>query len=157
MMQAWTQWLATRSPREQNGIQLALGLLGLWLLWSVAVAPAWELLRHSQAKREQLNHQTALMQQLQQQAQWLRQQTAVSPEQAAQSLQSLSASLGKPISFRRQGLNVSLSFKDASPASLAEFLAQARGQAHTQVLEAHVQQANGVWGGQLMLTRPTPR
>lgn len=157
MMQAWTSWLASRSPREQRGIRLALGLLGLWLLWSVAVAPAWQVLSHSQAQRERLNQQTALMQQLQLQAQALRQQTAVSPEQATQMLQSLSASLGQQTTFNRQGSNVTLSFKSASPAALAEFLAQARAQAHAQVLEAHWQQARGDWSGQLIFNLPTPR
>ncbi len=157
MMQAWNHWLAQRSRREQMGIQLALLLLAVWLVWSVAVAPAWQVLSHSSAQRERLNQQTAQMQALQQQAQVLRQQVPVSTEQALQSLQNLSASLGTAANFSRQGDSVTVNFKTASPAALAELLTQARNAAHAQVLEAHWQQANGTWSGQLVLQLPRPR
>ena len=157
MMQAWQSWLAQRSRREQTGIQAALLLLALWLVWSVAVAPAWQLLSNSSAQRERLNQQTAQMQALQQLALELRQQVPVSPDQAAQSLQSLSASLGRNSPINRQGASVTVNFKAASPAALAEFLTQARAQAHAQVSQAHWQQSDGAWSGQLVLQLPTPR
>jgi general secretion pathway protein M len=87
----------------------------------------------------------------------LRQQVPVSPDQAAQSLQSLSASLGSNTPINRQGASVTVNFKAASPAALAEFLTQARAQAHAQVSQAHWQQSDGAWSGQLVLQLPNPR
>lgn len=157
MMQAWNIWLAQRSRREQLGIQSAMALLTVWLVWSLAVAPAWQVLRRSDAERERLNQQTTQMQAWQQQAQLLRQQAPVPPEQAAQTLQNLGHALDSQASFKRQGATVSLNFKGASPAALAEFLAQARSTAHSQVIEAHWQQSNGAWSGQLVLQLPVLR
>jgi DNA-binding protein YbaB len=101
-----------------------------------------------------LAQQTAQMQALQQQAQQLRQQTRISPEQAAQSLQQMAQALGAQVKFNRQGERVTLDFKALSPQALAELLTQARSQAHAQVQEAHTQFKPAGWEGQLVFALP---
>jgi len=84
----------------------------------------------------------------------LRQQTRISPEQAAQSLQSMASNLGGQVKFNRQGERVTLDFKALSPQALAELLSQARSQAHAQVQEAHTQFKPAGWEGQLVFALP---
>jgi len=153
-MNAWTTWLAQRSPREQRGIQTALVLLLVLVVWQWALSPALQVLRTSEAQRARLSLQTAQMQALQQQAQQLHQQSRISPEQAAQSLQSLASHAGGQIKFNRQGQRVSLDIKALSPQALAELLTQARSQAHASVQEAHLQFNNKSWEGQVLLALP---
>ena len=153
-MNAWHAWLSQRSPREQIGIQWALGLVLVLVVWQWAVSPALQVLRTSEAQRARLAQQTAQMQALQQQAQQLRQQTRISPEQAAQSLQSMASNLGGQVKFNRQGERVTLDFKALSPQALAELLTQARSQAHAQVQEAHTQFKPAGWEGQLVFALP---
>ena len=153
-MNAWNTWLSQRSPREQIGIQWALGLVLVLVVWQWAVSPALQVLRTSDAQRARLAQQTAQMQTLQQQAQQLRQQTRISPEQAAQSLQQMAQALGGQVKFNRQGERVTLDFKALSPQALAELLTQARSQAHAQVQEAHTQFKPAGWEGQLVFALP---
>ena len=150
-MNAWHTWLSQRSPREQMGITWALGWLVVVLVWQWAVSPALHVLRTSEAQRLRLDQQTAQMQALQQQVLKLRQQSGISPEQAAQHLQQ---SVGNAIKFNRQGERVTLDFKALSPQALAELLIQVRSQAHAQVLEAHTQYKPAGWEGQLVLALP---
>jgi general secretion pathway protein M len=51
-----TAW-AARQPRERLMVGLAAAVLGLFLLWSVAIAPAWRSLRTAPARLEQLEAQ----------------------------------------------------------------------------------------------------
>ena len=153
-MNAWHTWLSQRSPREQIGIQWALGLVVVLVAWQWAVSPALHVLRTSDAQRARLAQQTAQMQALQQQAQQLRQQSRISPEQAAQSLQQMAQALGGQVKFNRQGERVTLDVKALSPQALAELLTQARSQAHAKVQEAHTQYKPTGWEGQLVFALP---
>ena len=153
-MNAWHTWLSQRSPREQIGIQWALGLVVVFVVWQWAVLPALQVLQSSGAQRARLAQQTAQMQALQQQAQQLRQQNRISPEQAAQSLQQMAQALGGQVKFNRQGERVTLDFKALSPQALAELLTQARSQALAKVQEAHTQFKPAGWEGQLVFALP---
>jgi len=153
-MNAWNQWLSQRSPREQIGLQWALGLVLLLVVWQWAVSPALQVLRTSDAQRARLAQQTAQLQALQQQAQRLRQQSRISPEQAAQTLQALAQALGGQVKFNRQGERVTLDFKALSPQALAELLTQARSQAHAKVQMAQTQFKPAGWEGQLVFALP---
>ena len=153
-MNAWHTWLSQRSPREQIGIQWALGLVVVLVAWQWAVSPALHVLQSSGAQRARLAQQTAQMQALQQQAQQLRQQSRISPEQAAQSLQQMAQALGGQVKFNRQGERVTLDVKALSPQALAELLTQARSQSHAKVQEAHTQFKPTGWEGQLVFALP---
>jgi type II secretory pathway component PulM len=155
-MSAWTTWLSQRSPREQLGIQWALGLVLLFAVWQWAVSPALKVLHSSEAQRTRLALQTAQMQAMQQQALQLRQQNQIGTDQAAQSLQSLASNLDGFVTFNRQGQRVTLAIKALSPQALADLLSHIRSQAHAQVQEAQLQFQNQAWEGQLVLALPNP-
>lgn len=153
-MNTWTTWLAQRSPREQLGIQWALGLLAVLVLWQWAVSPALHVLQTSEARRVQLAQQTAQLQGMQQQVLQLRQQNRISAEQAGQSLQSIANTLGSQVKYIRQGERATFDFKALSPQAFAELLTQARNQAHAPVQEAHTQLKPAGWEGQLVFALP---
>jgi general secretion pathway protein M len=154
-MKAWQQWLSQRSPREQTGIRWAAGLVLVWLVWSWALAPAWQVLSTSAAQRERLAQQRSDMQGLQQQAQLLLNAPRVSTEQAAQLLQQLAVAAGPGVTFKRQGTQVQLGFQGLSPKALADLLRQSRSQAHARVQSAQWQRREKVWEGQLVFGLPT--
>ncbi|NDC61363.1 MAG: hypothetical protein EBZ60_05005 [Betaproteobacteria bacterium] len=154
MKKAWQNWLSQRSPREQTGLVWAAVWLLVWLLWSWALAPAWQVVSGSQAQRERLAQQRSEMQALQQQALALRHAPRVSAEQAALGLQRLAQAAGPSVKFVRQGQQGVMDFKDLPPNTLADLLIQSRNQAHTQVQSAHWQRRDSGWAGQLVFTLP---
>ncbi len=155
MMKAWQQWLSQRSPREQTGIQWAAGLALVWLVWTWAVAPAWQVLSSSPALRERFAQQRSEMQGLQQQALMLQNAPRVSTEQAAQVLQQLTQAAGPGLTFKRQGPQVQVGFKGLSPNALADLLRQSSSQAQARVQSAQLQQKDKAWEGQLVFGLPT--
>jgi general secretion pathway protein M len=153
-MKAWNNWFEQRSPREQLGIQWAVGLVLVLCMWQWAISPAWRTFQTSAGQRERLQQQIQQMQALQQQLQALRQQNSVSPAQTLQDLQTMVQALGPSVKFNRQGGRVVLDFKLLSPQAYATLLTQVRSQAHAQIIEAHAQFKPTGWEGQLILALP---
>jgi len=160
--QTQARWQAL-SPREQRGISVFGTLVGVWLFWSVAIAPALITLRDSDNRRAQIGLQQANMLALQNQAQALQTRTPLSRDEALRSLQSLSA--GTAIQLNVQGDRVSAQLKSVPAPILANWLAQARNQAQTLPVEAHLTRGNVTaasnagnatlaWDGSLVLSLP---
>jgi general secretion pathway protein M len=160
--QTQARWQAL-SPREQRGISVFGTLVGVWLFWSVAIAPALNTLRDSDNRRAQIGLQQANMLALQNQAQALQTRTPLSRDEALRSLQSLSA--GTAIQLNVQGDRVSAQLKSVPAPILANWLAQARNQAQTLPVEAHLTRGNVTaasnagnatlaWDGSLVLSLP---
>jgi general secretion pathway protein M len=150
-----THW-AKLSPREQRLLFWLCTLLGLLLFWQIALAPAVNTLRSSDAQRSQLAQQLAQMQALQAQAQALQQRPVLSRDEALRTLQSLSQPLGKQIELTVQGERVSVQLKAMPAQTLVQWLGQARTQAQALPLEAHwVRQSGPLWDGTLVLRLPS--
>ena len=165
--QALTRWQAL-SPREQRGISVLGGLLGVLLFWSIAIAPALNTLRDSDNRRAQIGQQQAQMLALQNQAQALQARTPLSRDEALRNLQGLTP--GTQIQLNVQGERVSVQLKAVPAPTLANWLAQARSQAQALPVEAHLTRGNGtvtnnasapatpnsaaVWDGNLVLSLP---
>lgn len=144
------------SPREQRALTWLGALLALLLCWRVAVAPALDTLRSSDAQRSQLTQQLAQMQALQAQAQALQQRPVLSRDEALRTLQGLSQPLGKQLELTVQGERVSAQLKAMPAQALAQWLSQARSQAQVLPLEAHwVRQSGTQWDGTLVLRLPS--
>lgn len=154
LVQAWQSFINQRSPREQHAIHLALGFVALVVLWQIAVAPAWQVWRDSQAQLNMLAQQHADMLVLQQQAKQMQALTRISTEPSAQALQSLCAGLGEKVKCSRQALRMTVDFKGLSPQALAQAWAQARSQAQAVVLETHLQRQGELWNGQWVWALP---
>jgi len=153
--QALARWQAL-SPREQRGVSLLGALLGVFLFWSIAVAPAINTLRDSDNRRAQIGQRQAHMLALQTQAQALQSRTPLSRDEALRSLQALTPSA--QVQLNVQGDRVSVQLKGVSAPTLANWLAQVRSQAQALPVEAHLTRNNAspvvVWDGNLVLSLP---
>ena len=154
-----TRWSAL-SPREQRSLSLLGWLLGGVLFWSLAIAPAWNTLRQSQQRLDDVMQQTLRMQSLQRQAQALQARQILSREQALRTLQSLTTTAGTSIQLTVQGEHVAVQLKAVPAHTLITWLNQARSQAQALPLEAHLTRglSNGSAGtaGMPNTTAPTP-
>jgi general secretion pathway protein M len=164
--QAQARWQAL-SPREQRGVSMLGALLGVLLFWSIAIAPALNIVRDSDNRRAQIGQQQAHMLALQNQAQVLQTRTPLSRDEALRNLQSLST--GSQIQLNVQGERVSVQLKAVPAPTLANWLAQARSQAQALPVEAHLTRSNAtaasnasvtansvvVWDGNLVLSLPS--
>jgi general secretion pathway protein M len=152
-----TRWQAL-STREQSGLQWLGLLLGVAVIWLVAVAPALHTLGDSVTRRAQISTQQGHMLALQAQAQALQQRTPMSRDEALRTLQSLSANPNLQLTV--QGERVSVQLKAVSASTLATWLAQVRNQAQTLPIEAHVTRDSDAnktaitWSGSLVLRLP---
>jgi general secretion pathway protein M len=156
--QALARWQAL-SPREQRGVSILGVLLGVWLFWSIAIAPALNILRDSDNRRAHIGQQQAHMLALQRQAQALQTRTPLSRDEALRSMQTLAPS--PLIQLNVQGDRVSVQLKAVPAAALANWLAQARNQAQALPIEAHLTRSSTttnptpVWDGNLLLSLPS--
>jgi len=164
--QALIRWQAL-SPREQRGVSVLGALLSVLLFWSIAIAPALNTLRDSDNRRAQISQQQAHMLALQTHAQTLQTRTPLSRDEALRNLQGLT--LGPQIQLNVQGERVSVQLKAVPASILANWLAQARSQAQTLPVEAHLTRTNTTsasnsasaptnsavaWDGSLVLSLP---
>ena len=162
--QALARWQAL-SPREQRGVSVLGALLAMLLFWSIAIAPALNILYHSGNHRAQIDQQQAHMLALQSQAQALQARTPLSRDEALRTLQGLTPS--PQIQLNVQGERISVQLKAVPAPTLANWLTQARNQAQALPVEAHLTRGNApatnnaaaansavVWDGSLVLSLP---
>ena len=158
---AATRWQVL-SAREQRSLTWLGLLMGGVLIWSLTIAPALQTLQDSGTRRSQISTQQAHMLALQAQAQALQQRTPLSRDEALRTLQSLSTNPSLQLTV--QGDRVSVQLKTMPAQTLANWLAQARSQAQTLPIEAHLTRSNGsaneadknstTWNGSLILRLP---
>jgi general secretion pathway protein M len=138
------------APREQRLIATLGGMVILALTWLLAIAPALNTWRHSEAAHAQLDAQLVEMQTLAAQAKALQ---AVPVQTAAQAQTWLEGSLKKlgKATLSQQGGRVQISFYSASADSLATWLSEARTAAALLPTEAHWKRQDGgkavLWDG----------
>lgn len=141
------------STRERSGVLMALGLLLVALLWWVGVAPALNTLRRAAQQAPQLQAQLQQMQGLQLQAKALQAQPRITPAEARRLLEGSVKLLGPTAQLSLSGERATLSLKGVAPDALAQWLTQARLNAHALPSEAHlVRGASGAWDGSLVLS-----
>ena len=87
------RWQAL-GPRERRGLALAAWVLGLFLLWAVAIAPAWRTTRAAPAQLDRLDAQLQQMQRQAHEARELRAIPALGSSQAAAALRAATDTLG---------------------------------------------------------------
>jgi general secretion pathway protein M len=154
--QVLARWQAF-SPRDQRVLSVLAGFIGLLVFISLAVSPALNTLGESDQRRSQIAQQPAHMLALQAQAQALQTRTVLSRDEALRQLQSITPN--KHMQLQAQGTRVSVQLKAMPAADLALWLAQARQQAQTLPIEAHLTRHGGsasatAWDGNLVLNLP---
>jgi len=156
---AASAWLAGLSARERRLVLIAAAVVGLGLLWWVAIAPAWQTLRAAPARHAALDAQLTRMQQLAQQAEALRAQSgAAAPrrDEALRALEAATAALGASGQVSVVGDRATLALRQADPAALAQWLQQVRSNARLLPVESQLSRdaASGGWTGTLVLAGP---
>ena len=147
------------SPREQRAVSLAAWVLGLGLVWWVALAPAIATLRQAGDRHAQLDRSLGQMQELAARAEVIRSQNA-SPaparEVAVKALEDATRSLGTGAQLSLQGDQAQITLRDVPAPALAQWLQQVRVNARLLPVQAQMQRSdNGAtWSGQVLLAGP---
>jgi len=149
--QLGARWAAL-APRERRLLGLGGTVLGAFLLWALAIAPAWRTLAAAPAQADALAAQWQQMQALAGEAARLRAVPPVPLDQAQAALTAATERLGGPAKLSLQGERALLTLKGASGAQLGAWLAEARAGARARVVEATLTQAApGLYDGSLTL------
>ncbi|MDR0225600.1 MAG: type II secretion system protein M [Burkholderiaceae bacterium] len=160
------RWAAL-AQREQNMVLLAGGVIGLALLWWVALAPALHSLRTAPERHAQADRQLRHMLLLQAEAEQLRTNAQPVVGDAKALLQtSLYAELGATAQLNWMGDRAQITLKAAPAAPLARWLSQVRSNTHAVPAELQLARSTGQapsgasadavrWDGSLALDLPT--
>ncbi|AMO23435.1 hypothetical protein GCM10027034_40690 [Ramlibacter solisilvae] len=156
-LQALRRRWAALAKREKTMVVAAATVVGVALLWMLAVGPALSTLRTADAQRRTLDAQLQRMIALQAQAQSLQAQPKQNHDEAVRQLEAaVRQGLGASGRMAIQGERATITLTGAAPDALAQWLAQARLNARAIPAEAHlVRNAGGAWDGSLVLTLPS--
>jgi general secretion pathway protein M len=146
----WQAWWPELEAREKRLVIAAATLVGLALLWWIALAPALRTLSNSAAEHARLDAQLQQMTELQKQARALQSQPRASRDDALRALEtSVREKLGPNTQLQTTGASegVTVSMRAAPADALAQWLTQARGNARAVPREAHLTRNNS-GGGQ---------
>jgi general secretion pathway protein M len=151
--------LGRLSPRERRAVLGAAWVVGLGLVWWLAVAPALSTLREAPERHAQLDTQLMQMQRMAATAAALRADTNAQPpgrEVVQSALETAMASLGGSGQLSVQGDRATVTLRGTPPAALAQWLAQVRINARLLPLEAQITRdpSSGHWSGTVVLSGP---
>lgn len=155
-------WAALQ-PRERRGLALAAVVVGLALLWWLALAPALATLRAAPAQRAALQAQAQQMQRWQREAQALQAQPRLSRDTAVAALEAATRQrLGNAAQLSVAGERAQLTLKQAPAQDLADWLADVRASARAVPLDARLTRSGDTapgapvhWSGTLSLSLPS--
>ncbi|MET0209343.1 MAG: type II secretion system protein GspM [Burkholderiaceae bacterium] len=147
------RWQAA-APRERLVARVAAALVGVALLWLIALAPAWSTLRRAPAEMDKLDRELQVMRQLSIQTQALRQAVPVSAEQSVTALRAATARLGSNAELTVNGSQAQLRLRGVPGAALAAWLGEARQGARAKPQEAELQAGAEGYSGRMTLLLP---
>jgi len=152
------QWSALRQrwqglgARDRRLAGLAAAVLGAFLVWTLAIQPAWRTVRDAPAQRDALDLQLQEMRALAAEAQQLRGAPALSTDQSAAALRAASERLGPKARLSLQGDRAVLTLNGVSSAQLREWLAEARAGARARPVEAQLSRTAQGFNGSVVLS-----
>ncbi|MDI9334116.1 MAG: type II secretion system protein GspM [Cytophagales bacterium] len=147
-------WLAQRNPRERQLLYGAMACLLAALLWWVAIAPALQTYRESDAAHSKLDAQILAMQSMAAEAAALKALPAANKAQTQTWLDEATKRLAKGV-LTMQGDHAQISFAGTAPETLAVWLAEARAVARLTPIEAHWKRDAGLlWSGIVVFELP---
>ncbi len=157
----WTAKWESLAPREQRMVSVAAWLLGLALLWWVALGPAVQTLRKAPAQHAALDAQLATLQTLAATAEQMRgQNSAPTPSRGAaqSSLEQATQQLGETAQVNVQGDKAILTLRGTPPQALAVWLNQVRVNARLVPVNAQLERGSNAtdgWKGQITVGGPS--
>jgi general secretion pathway protein M len=155
----WTAPLRARwralGVRERRGLTIAAWVLGLFLLWAMAFAPAWRTTRAAPAQLDRLDAQLQQMQRLANEARELRATPPLNSGQSAAALRAASDALGAAGRLQLAGDRATLTLNGANGTQLRDWLAEARTSARARPLEANLTRGPQGYSGSIVVALPT--
>jgi general secretion pathway protein M len=145
--------------RQQKALRLAAWVVGLALLWWVALAPAMSTLRQARTQHAELDKALGQMRELAASAEIVRTQNATpvpAPEVARRSLEQATSSLGTGAQLALQGDRATVTLREIPATALAQWLQQVRVNARVLPVQVQLQRSgnNASWTGQVVLAGP---
>jgi general secretion pathway protein M len=147
------RWRAL-GTRERRGLAIAAWVLGLFLLWALAIAPAWRAARAAPAQLDQLDAQLQQMQRQANEVRELRAIPALGAGPAAAALRSASDALGPAGRLQLSGDRATLTLTGATGAQLRDWLAEARSAARARPLQANLTRGPQGYSGSIVVALP---
>lgn len=144
------------APREKRLVAAAGTLVAIALVWWIAIGPALATLRSAEEQHRSLDAQLQQMLRLQAQAQAMQSQPKQTHDEALRLLElSVRQHLGLSARYTIAGERVTINLTGTSSQALAQWLTQARVNAHALPGEARLTRtAAGGWDGTLVVTLP---
>lgn len=150
------------TERERRLVVLAAVVVGLALLWMLALAPALAVLRAAPAQRETLQAQAQQMQALQHEAEALKALPRLSHGDALRALESATRQrLGRSAQLSVLGERAQVRLQDTPAQALADWLAEVRANARAVPLDVRLTRGGDraagapvLWSGTLSLSVP---
>lgn len=146
-------WSA-REPRERRLVLLAAWVLGGYLLWALALQPAWRTVRDAPARLDALDAQLQVMQAQAAEAQALRATPPLPRPQASAALQAASQRLGNRARLAEQGERAVLTLDGISGDELRSWLAEVRGGARARAVEVSLTRNERGLAGTVVVALP---
>ena len=145
-------WWSRLAQRERRLVLAAAAVLGGFLLWSLALAPALRTLASAPAQLATAEAMTQQMQALASEATVLRTVVPVPMAQAQAALGAATSRLGAAAKLSLQGERAVVALKGISGEQLTAWLAEARAGARARVVAASLSQTTpGLYDGSLTL------
>lgn len=152
LQQQVVTWWQRRTLRERQAV-IAVGIvLGLFLGWSLFVAPALRTLREAPVQLDRLEVQYQQMQRIAAESTGLRGVARVSPAQAGAALKAATDRLGAAARLTLIGDRATLTLTGVSPEALRAWLNEARSGARARPTEAQLQRGPAGYSGTLGLS-----
>jgi general secretion pathway protein M len=145
------QWWRALPGRERRLLLMAAGLVGLALLWWLALQPALRTLRSAPAEIEAAEAQLRAMQRLAAESTELRNTPPVNSEQAAAALRAATERLGERAKLSLQGDRAVLTLNGVATSQLRDWLGEARSGARARPVEASLLRSGEGFSGTLVL------
>jgi len=143
---------AARNARERQMLLLAGAVLGLYLLWALALAPALRTVRAAPARLDLLDGQLQAMQRLATEVAELRATPALPPEQSQAVLSAAAARLGDKAKLSLQGPRAVLTVQGMPADELTGWIAEVRAGARARVIESQLNRTpQGLYAGNVVL------
>ena len=151
--------LARLSSRERNAVTIAAWVIGLGLVWWVAIAPALDTLRQAPARHARLDAQLGQMQRMAATADTLRSQNTAQPpgrDEVLRAVETATNGLSGTGQLSVLGERATLTLRNTPPEALAQWLAQVRINARLLPVDSQIHREPGSpgWSGTLVLTGP---
>lgn len=154
MTDAFKTWFEQRAPREQRLFSALAVLAVAALVWWLAIAPALQTYKGTNAAHAKLDAQLSHMQAMADEAKQLKAMSPISRAQSQAWLEGAIKKLGKA-SMSAQGGRIQINFVGVTPEALALWLAQAHRNAQLLPIQANWKRsanvADALWDGSLVM------